>query len=95
MDSSYSSIPNTGEIPQSNNNDHNYSYSFHAENKVSIRLGLVCLLNNTYSLLDYVIVSSEKTQLKKLLIKAKVISLKKIEMELKSLFPNLQVTYAK
>jgi len=88
MDSSYSSIPNTGELPQTNN-DHNYSYSFQAENKVSIRLGLVCLLNNTYSLLDYVIVSSEKTQLKKLLIKAKVISLKKIEMELKSLFPNL------
>lgn len=60
----------------------------------NLKLSLSCLLNNTYSLLDYIILSNEKSHFKKLIVKSNKISLRKIEFYLKSLFPNLVVTYS-
>lgn len=59
----------------------------------NLRLSLSCLLNNTYSLLDYIILSNEKAHFKKLIVKNNSITLKKIESYLKTLFPNLIVSY--
>ncbi|EAR87324.2 transmembrane protein, putative (macronuclear) [Tetrahymena thermophila SB210] len=59
----------------------------------SLKLGLSCLLNNTYSLLDYIILSNEKSHFKKLIVKPNSLQLRKLEQFLKQLFPNLKVTY--
>ncbi|KAL4496666.1 hypothetical protein ABPG73_011632 [Tetrahymena malaccensis] len=59
----------------------------------NLKLGLSCLLNNTYSLLDYIILQNEKSHFKKLIVKPNQLQLKKLEYYLKQLFPNLKVTY--
>ncbi|KAL4463040.1 hypothetical protein ABPG72_002923 [Tetrahymena utriculariae] len=59
----------------------------------NLKLGLSCLLNNTYSLLDYIILSNEKSHFKKLIVKPNQLQLRKLEYYLKQLFPNLRVTY--